>query len=487
VAKSGRRPGLVLVSWARARGQAGSVWLLGCRGEPRLEINTGSIVWDIHLLQGGRLLLAEQESPGGAGSVTIRDLEGEVLWKYAAAGPLACYPLTGGNLLVTTFTEATEVTPAGQPAWSHNFIRGRREVPSLECPQQLPNGNFVGISEPGRRRVDLVETDPGGTRRVKQVTLQDAVSRFRRVRIEASARGTYFLAGTTDRVVREIDGSGKTMWKSPLRGASDFAQLKDGTLVVAAGHRVVEITRAGGVTWEALLAAQASAQAARPCLRLVRLGFDAPRPADLDLDASVEYRLAGLKSREPFARWWSARLLGDMGRKAEAAVPTLIRALDDPDPLTRSEASGALGQVVGPKTLPLLLSALTSKSPRVRVAVISACGSHKNQAKAIIPALVKLLKDYETVEGEPRFKGLKVCQAAAIALGNHGPSAAEAVPALVEALKSDDAVLRILAASSLGSIGPRAKAAVPALKEALNDPEKRVREVAAESLKKIQR
>src|SRR5262249_1949350 len=156
-----------------------------------------------------------------------------------------------------------------------------------------------------------------------------------------------------------------TIWKSRPLAVSDVAPLKDGTLVVAAGGRVVEITRAdGGIAWEALLPAEAGGWAARPCLRLIRLGFDAPRPTNLDLDASVEYRWAGLTRRNPVVRRWSARVLGGMGTKGEVAVPALIRALDDPDAQTRSEAGGALGQVVSPKTLPRLLSAMTTKSPR---------------------------------------------------------------------------------------------------------------------------
>ena len=93
----------------------------------------------------------------------------------------------------------------------------------------------------------------------------------------------------------------------------------------------------------------------------------------------------------------------------------------------------------------------------------------------------------EAVEGEPRFRGLRVCTAAAIALGNHGASAVEAVPALTAALKPNDATLRCLAAAALGRIGPDAKQAIPALKKLLNDPDKVVRINAAESLKLIKR
>src|SRR5205085_5602281 len=96
----------------------------------------------------------------------------------------------------------TEVTPAGQPAWSHNFGHGRGGVPDLAYPQRLPSGNFVGISEPGRGRVELVETDSQGRRVVKQVILQDTVRPLGRVRIEAAASENYLLAGTTDRVGR---------------------------------------------------------------------------------------------------------------------------------------------------------------------------------------------------------------------------------------------------------------------------------------------
>ncbi|MBI1916373.1 MAG: HEAT repeat domain-containing protein [Planctomycetes bacterium] len=502
VAKGGRRPGLVLASWGSTHRNlvtVGAVWLVGCSGGPRLEVRIGLLAQDMHLLPGGRLLLAEW-GPGtyirragnvtihDAGRITIRDAEGQVLWRYETKWPNSCSPLAGGNLLVAGGGVVTEVSPpTGQTVWSHIFAYGRQGVPSLSYPQRLPNGNFVGFAELDRGRVDLVETDPEGARVVKQVTVQDTIRETERIKV--SNGRTYLLAGSAwDGVIREIDGSGKTVWKSRPLYANDVALLNDGTLVVATGKRVVEITRSGGVAWEALVPADdlGWARAARPCLRLVRLGFDAPRPADLDLDTSVQYRLAGLGSRNPDARRWSARVLERMGTKAEVAVPALIKALDDPDTDTQHAACDALRQVVGPKTFPLLLTALTARNPRVRVAVISVCASRKEQSKAIVPALIKMLKDYE-VGGEPRFGGLKVCQAAAMALENHGASAVEAVPALAEALKSGDALLRCLAARALGSIGPGARGAVPALKEALNDPEKGVRDTVAESLKKIQR
>src|SRR5439155_8055679 len=243
----------------------------------------------------------------------------------------------------------------------------------------------------------------------------------------------------------------KTVWKSRPLAARDVARLNDGTLMVAAGRRVVELTRSGGVAWEVLL--PAGAGAVRPCLRLVRLGFDVPQAADLDLDASVEYRLAGLGSRNPLVRQWSARVLPHMGAKAEEVVPALIQALDDPDPETRDAARGGLEQVVGPKTVPLLLKAARGKSIRVRVAVALVCGQLAGQGKVVTPTLVKMLEDHdEAVDGDTTLRGLRVCHAAAIALGNHGPAAGEAVPALTAALKSDDALLRRLATFSLGRI-----------------------------------
>jgi HEAT repeat protein len=501
--KAGRRPGLLLTSWGsthRGLVTLSGVWLVGCNGGPRLEVKIGLLASDMHLLPGGRLLLAEW-GPGtlirgggnvtvhDAGCLTIRDTEGQVLWRYETQWPNRCSLLAGGNLLVAGVGEVTELSSTGQTVWSHVFSYGRQGVPSLTHPQRLPNGNFVGISEPGRGRMDLVETDPKGARVMKQVSLRDIRSLGGRgFRVEVTAGGTYLLAETSDGVVREIDGSGNTVWKSRPIGARDVTRLNDGTLVVTAGERVVEITRAGEVLWEALVPGESGARAARPCLPLVRLGFDAPRPANLDLDTSVEYRLAGLKSRNRDVRRWSVRLLERMGRKAEAAVPALLEALYDPDEEMRIDVEWPLSQMIGPRMLPRLLALAQDKDPRVRVAVVCICGQLVEQSPAVVRTLIQALQDHaEANFGSPRRGKFRVSLAAASSLGNLGPRAREAVPALAAALKSDEARLRHQAAFALGRIGPAARGAIPALKEALNDRDKDLRLIAEESLKKIQR
>src|SRR5260370_5390782 len=111
-----------------------------------------------------------------------------------------------------------------------------------------------------------------------------------------------------------------------------------------------------------------------------------------------------------------------------AAVPALIKVLEDSSPVARGHAPHALGRI-GPK------------------------------AEKAVPELAK------TMMRDGKLMGTEAVPAseAAIALGKIGQAS---VPALIEALKNDSDHIRGLAAGALKEIGP-AKGAVPALIEAL--------------------
>jgi HEAT repeat protein len=63
---------------------------------------------------------------------------------------------------------------------------------------------------------------------------------------------------------------------------------------------------------------------------------------------AVPALVEGLESEKPAIRTWSAWALGAIGPDAQPAVPYLVRALSDPDDLTRSHAATALVAVGEP-------------------------------------------------------------------------------------------------------------------------------------------
>jgi len=158
-----------------------------------------------------------------------------------------------------------------------------------------------------------------------------------------------------------------------------------------------------------------------------------------------------------------------------AALPDLLAALTDDDPLLREGAALALARLApealsgaGEAAIPALVSALRRDVGPLREAAVSALG---RMGKAAVPALLHALDD----------KSWDVRALAADALGQLGDPAA--VPGLLRVLESDDADLRARAASALGRIGQRS--ALPGLIRALHDRDGVVRWWAAEALGRI--
>lgn len=156
--------------------------------------------------------------------------------------------------------------------------------------------------------------------------------------------------------------------------------------------------------------------------------------------------------------------------EAEAALPTLIWALEDPDSFSDSPNTIRVNLVrtigtIGPaaeKAAPALVHAL-HKDPNWQVRAFAADALSKLGPAGAkhVPDLVRALKDeMDQVRG-----------AAAEALGKLGPRSAEAVPHLLHTLKTSSlAKTRASAAFALHLIGMKGrKTAVPLLAEALTD------------------
>jgi hypothetical protein len=160
----------------------------------------------------------------------------------------------------------------------------------------------------------------------------------------------------------------------------------------------------------------------------------------------VQSSLSLLNSENENVRQQAVETLGQIGPKAEPAVPRLIEALKDDFEGVRFAAAAALGEI-GAK------------------------------AKKAEPALIEALQDHSESEA--------VRQLAARALPDLGPSYKNSMPALIEALKDKHDKVRKTAAFCLGEIGLEASAAVPALSEALKDTDRKVREWIEDALEKI--
>jgi HEAT repeat protein len=181
-------------------------------------------------------------------------------------------------------------------------------------------------------------------------------------------------------------------------------------------------------------------------------------------DAAIPGLLKALEDSESGVRWSTVEALGNLGN--EAAIPGLLKALEDSDSDVRSSAVKALGNLGNEAVIPGLLKALEDSYSDVRRSAVEALGNLGNEAA--IPGLLKALEDSE----------FYVRSSAAEALGNLGNEAA--IPGLLKALEHSYSDVRRSAVKALGNLGN--EAAIPGLLKALEDSEFYVRSSAVEAL-----
>lgn len=152
----------------------------------------------------------------------------------------------------------------------------------------------------------------------------------------------------------------------------------------------------------------------------------------------------------------------------EPAVPDLIEAMQDEDPLIHSSAIDALARI-GENAVPALVEALTQDDKRLRLGATLALAGMGEAARDAIPALIDLLSEMEPMVHD---QDGDYYHPAGIALAEIGEPA---VPALIQALSS-----KPWADYALVLIG---EPAVPALAQALTSEDKNIRARAAGALK----
>ena len=96
--------------------------------------------------------------------------------------------------------------------------------------------------------------------------------------------------------------------------------------------------------------------------------------------------------RDESIRVAAAKVLGSFGPKAELAVPGLLKALHDPQSYVAMEAAAALARA-GSGALPALINALNENNPLVRHAAAYALGEVGPRAEKAVPSLISRLED----------------------------------------------------------------------------------------------
>jgi HEAT repeat protein len=169
-------------------------------------------------------------------------------------------------------------------------------------------------------------------------------------------------------------------------------------------------------------------------------------------------------------RLQAAQALMKLGPEAKAAIPPLVKLLDDPQ--AALFAALALRQI-GPEAVQPVLETWSKQDSFNRPGVIRALAQFGPKAKPATPKLIEALTSQDT----------RVREQAAIALRQIGT---DAVPSLANTLTEPDPRLRRTAAAILAEIGPAAECAIPTLTQTLRDPDGSVRVQAAQALWEVE-
>lgn len=231
--------GLHLISELNGGPKSGRVFECGRDGKPRWQITTANGPIDARILPNGNVLIAEH----GGRCVTIRDRKGREIWKHQLRTyAVACQQLRNGNIFVTHYNGASEITP------SKKVLYEIKTTGSVYYGMKLRNGNVL-LS---RSNNQIVEMDTKG----KTIQTIKVPGTGYWSSAEKLPNGRYLVAcGSASKVV-EVDTTGKIHWEVPATQVGHATRLPNGnTLITLIDKRkILEVNRAKKVVWEITVA-----------------------------------------------------------------------------------------------------------------------------------------------------------------------------------------------------------------------------------------
>jgi HEAT repeat protein len=185
-------------------------------------------------------------------------------------------------------------------------------------------------------------------------------------------------------------------------------------------------------------------------------------------------------------RHYAVRLVARLGHEGAAAVPALVRVIQQSGDSAEDqefvrEAQFALS-AIGPgasDAIPVLMKSLSSTNEEVSASACFALGKMGPAAIGAVPQLRSLMGSESTLVRLASLRALLEIQPGQRQL------AAIAAPMLIKALTNEQELVRAEAASALGDMGNLATRAIPDLQKLLDDESETVREAAAEAIKKL--
>lgn len=188
-----------------------------------------------------------------------------------------------------------------------------------------------------------------------------------------------------------------------------------------------------------------------------------------------------LSDPDPRVRAFAVSELRSIHKTAEAAIPQIVKLLNDDSPFVREQVVNTLAQL-GVPAAEQVVALLRSPDANLRLRALEALARFRRAPPSAVAPLAKALQDSDE----------RVRAEAAKALGRYGAFVRDVVPALAAALEDKDRAVRLHAINSLGMVGGKARAwfvpappsTVAALAKVLKDSDERVRAEAAKTLGK---
>jgi HEAT repeat protein len=470
-----RRP-LLLLAYARKDGRA---WMVGCDGVTRHAWPGLDRLADAQYVPGGSVLTLHEQPVREKPQLAERDWSGKPLWQYDdMRDPASIQRLPNGQVFVA---ERKTIEPklwyqvvAAFGKKVSERPAGLNSLPFAFAVRQLPDGKVLcaRVPDPDRRPsiASLFELDPQADS-YRYIGLKEELNLVDRIQAEQTGNGYLFsrlrddIPSVADKTIIEIAHDGFELWSYRLTGAAHAAPLPGGNISTCVLDRLVEITRdkrmVGDVPCDHWLSA------ARPCMGLVRLGFET-RPDNLDLAISADAWVRRLGSPRPKMRAFALERLADLGPKSAGAVPRIRRAMSDADPTVRESASRAF-RASGGEVVPAALADLKNARPEVRVKALEVIGRYYRYP-GVLDAVIAATRDGDRMV---RIRAVGIFAGIAdnpnsITYYDLSPSiwagaADQVVPALIAASQDADRDIRGVAYMGMRALGPAAKAAVPQL------------------------
>jgi HEAT repeat protein len=366
-----RRPGLYFACAFR------HIWLGGCTGK-RWTLDSTEGAADALLLPGNQVVLVRSHV-----TAVKCDLAGNEFWtcdlKHSRYG-IACQRLPNGNLYLIGCRGAVEVDAGGREVSAVDF----EDELELCDAWRLRSGRLTGY-----QHKELVSLDAlsGRVLRVERV----GVSFEKEQKGAVLPDGRCVLADLSRGNLLETDARGAVRWAVRVHDPVSVEALRDDHYLVSTAdpYRVLEIDSAGRTSWEVY--PDGIVFRVRSVLGRVRIGFDRPRPPQFNLE-SVGHRLAQLGDRDPEVRCRGALLLGRLEPADRAALAGLVAALDDEDAAVRTEARKAL-QRIGEPAVDALIPVLKKGTDTARVGAARVLRELGPRAEAAAASLVALVED----------------------------------------------------------------------------------------------